>query len=274
MGFHRKWTHWGSNPGWGALKSQCGNMVQAAGSIKIEPLPSTSDVLLPGSKCSKVSDAHLKFIWNIWNSLRCIFDVAWKEKSQKKGSPNNTKWWREACNKTCSKTTDSINKVMWYMMILIYLMVISVMGELREKIRRKQREPRRSQRNRTRSWKRPPQKHNKSTSCSKLFGDATMFLRLECDSTSPRIAALLCRETIVVLLLYRSKNIMLRSEPLHACQSICRCYWNMQWVTSLKNSYRYQQESFVIWQWVILRRYQASHKLGSSCVRANGFSAE
>ena len=40
----------------------CGNVVQAAGGIKIEPLPSTGDVDLPGSKCPNVTDAHLKLI--------------------------------------------------------------------------------------------------------------------------------------------------------------------------------------------------------------------
>ena len=40
----------------------CGNVVQAAGGIKTEPLPSTGDVFLPGSKCPNVTDAHLKLI--------------------------------------------------------------------------------------------------------------------------------------------------------------------------------------------------------------------
>ena len=40
----------------------CGNVVKAARGIKIEPLPSTGDVVLPGSKCPNVTDAHLKLI--------------------------------------------------------------------------------------------------------------------------------------------------------------------------------------------------------------------
>ena len=58
-------------------------MVQATGSIKIEPLPSTSDVLLPGSKCPNVSDAQCTFEIDL-KLTPLLFDVAWKEMSQKK----------------------------------------------------------------------------------------------------------------------------------------------------------------------------------------------
>ena len=134
----------------------CGNVVQAAGGIKIEPLPSTGDVILPGSKCPNVTDAHLKLIWN---SLRCSL-MLHRRRSHKKKSPNNRKWWRAwRLAKNMYKNWIKI----WYLIILIYRIVISDQWmvldvqscaccdcnsscrQLCEKIRPKQKEPQRSQ---------------------------------------------------------------------------------------------------------------------------------
>ncbi len=118
-------------------------------------------------------------IWNWFETHSAAFLMLHGRRSHpKKGSPNNRKGWHSdeepgGCNKTCKTITDFRKKEMWYVIILIYLIMISdrwmvlyvqscartvtathlVMGELCQKMCRKRKEPRRSQRNRTRSWK-------------------------------------------------------------------------------------------------------------------------
>ena len=83
-----------------------------------QPLPSTQWCPSLCLYRPKVSDAHLKLIWN---ALRCLF-MLHGTRNHKIISPNNVKKViksLEACKKPCTSIANSINKEMWYIIILI-----------------------------------------------------------------------------------------------------------------------------------------------------------